>query len=120
MVQEEDCGDEDPQEHFEQFPLTKNYFEALRQIPWSQILSRLGKQLKGSSRPYLKCHVHNESSSSLRLLDNGRWHCYGCDRDGDTFDLVAGHVTPRRGERAVRATIRFFRKKFGIDPKDFV
>lgn len=44
----------------------------------------------GTSRYRLVCSFHGDTDPSLVLYpDTQSWHCFGCGRSGDVFDLIA-------------------------------
>ena len=38
---------------------------------------------------FVCCPLHHEKTASLKLYENGSWHCFGCSRGGSSIDLVA-------------------------------
>lgn len=38
---------------------------------------------------FVCCPLHHEKTASLKLYENGSWHCFGCNRGGSSIDLVA-------------------------------
>lgn len=38
---------------------------------------------------FIVCPLHREKTASLKLYENGSWHCFGCNRGGSSIDLVA-------------------------------
>ena len=38
---------------------------------------------------FICCPLHHEKTASLKLYQNGTWHCFGCNRGGSSIDLVA-------------------------------
>ena len=36
----------------------------------------------------IACPFHADSTPSLHLYDNGKWHCFGCGKHGDVLDFI--------------------------------
>lgn len=36
---------------------------------------------------YICCPLHREKTPSLKLYDDGSWHCFGCGKGGGSIDL---------------------------------
>lgn len=51
----------------------------------AQVLARYG--LHPNKSGFVSCPFHGERTASLKVWDD-HFHCYGCERHGDIFDLV--------------------------------
>lgn len=51
------------------------------------------------------CPFHREKTASLKLYENGSWHCFGCNRGGSSIDLMAAlyDLTPLDAVRRLDA-----------------
>lgn len=38
---------------------------------------------------FICCPLHHEKTPSLKLYQNGTWHCFGCGKGGSSIDLMA-------------------------------
>lgn len=45
--------------------------------------------LHPNRRGFICCPLHHEKTASLKLYDDGHWHCFGCNRGGSSIDLMA-------------------------------
>jgi len=92
----------------------KEYFEAIRDLPWEDVLSKFGLNIHygpyGVAFGIIKCIVHHEEHPSLVLYRTGRWHCNGCGCSNDIFDFVETKLN------SYNRAVRFFKRHFGIDP----
>jgi len=65
-----------------------NVFEDVRRL----VCARAAAECYGF-RPnragYITCPFHNERTASLKLYDDGGWHCFGCGAGGSSIDFVS-------------------------------
>lgn len=56
---------------------------------------------------YICCPLHHERTASLKLYDDGHWHCFGCNRGGSSIDLAAAlyDLTPLEAVRKLDADL---------------
>lgn len=69
--------------------------------PWAAVLTRLGipHRVYRSGRIAALCVFHHERTPSLMFWpDSGRFHCLGCQRNGDVIDFVVEHTRLDRAE----------------------
>jgi len=98
------------------------YYEEIRYIGWPKVLKILGFTPKtGNRNRYthwnkMNCCFHKERNNSLFIFyDSSSFTCFGCWESGDIFEFV---MKFRKYSRI--QTMVFFKKHFGIDPKNFL
>ena len=67
--------------------------EAIRKVDLVSLSEKLGLEVrKVSGGGYIRCPFHDEKTPSLRLNSKGKYqgkfHCYGCAKNGDALDLI--------------------------------
>lgn len=86
-------------------PIRRDHdLDELRSIPSATFVPMLtGREVDRAG--FVQCPLHadgQERSPSLHLsVQDGRWHCFGCQRGGDLFDFFAalnGRGVPAGGE----------------------
>lgn len=95
----------------------KKYYENVSNIPWEQILKKLGytSKKKENGRYLLNCLFHKDLSASLVIYEKTlSYHCYGCGCGGDKFNFVERFF--KRNSKRAKA---FFKKHFRIDASHF-
>lgn len=77
--------------------------EARRLVTARQVAEHYG--LHPSRSGFVCCPLHHEKTGSLKLYDDGHWHCFGCNRGGSSIDLVAAlyDLTPLEAVRRLNA-----------------
>lgn len=69
--------------------------------PWSEVLTRLGirhRQYR-SGRVAALCVFHRERTPSLMFWpESGRFHCHGCQHNGDLIDFLVDYARLDRAE----------------------
>lgn len=45
--------------------------------------------LRPNRSGFICCPLHQEKTASLKLYDDGSWHCFGCGKGGSSIDLAA-------------------------------
>lgn len=66
---------------------TKLLVQEIKQINLRDALEFYG--VKFDSRGAAQCPLHQEKTASFRLYKSGkRWHCFGCNADGDLIQFV--------------------------------
>lgn len=68
--------------------MRNDIFEAVRQL----VPTRAAAELYGfhpNRAGYICCPFHNEKTASLKLYDDGGWHCFGCGAGGSSIDFTA-------------------------------
>lgn len=67
--------------------MTDIFAEARRLVSAREVAELNG--LRPSRSGFICCPLHREKTASLKLYENGSWHCFGCNRGGSSIDLVA-------------------------------
>lgn len=64
--------------------------EQIKQISIVAFLSELGFKIqRRGSHLFVLCPIHGERSASMAIYPNkNKWHCFGCAKHGDIFDLA--------------------------------
>ena len=44
-----------------------------------------------NSKGYTRCVFHSDKTPSMKVYDNGTFHCFGCGANGDVIDFVKQH-----------------------------
>lgn len=67
--------------------------------------SRRALRLHPNRSGFVRCPLHSEKTASLKLYDDGHWHCFGCNRGGSSIDLAAAlyDLTPLEAVRKLDA-----------------
>lgn len=57
---------------------------------------------------FICCPFHQERTASLKLYQNGTWHCFGCNRGGSSIDFMAAlyGLTPLEAVRRLNDDFR--------------
>ncbi len=81
-----------------------HFLERLRdQLPVSQVVGQRVKLNRKGKEHWGLCPFHHEKSPSFKVNDDrGRYHCFGCGKDGDIVTFVMeteGHSFPEAVER---------------------
>ena len=53
-------------------------------------------------RGYARCVFHEEKTPSMRIYDNGSFHCFGCGATGDVIDFVRKYYDLNLQQAVVR------------------
>ena len=62
--------------------------DRIRAVPVSDIIGTSPSRNSGNRWLY-RCPLHNEDTASFTwYVDQNRWHCYGCQQNGDVIALV--------------------------------
>jgi DNA primase len=62
--------------------------EAIRAVPLNYLVEVLtGQEVPPSGA--MRCLLHGDRDPSLKLYDDGHFHCFGCQAHGSAFDLAA-------------------------------
>ena len=77
--------------------------EARRFVTARQVAEHYG--LHPNRSGFVCCPLHHEKTGSLKLYDDGHWHCFGCNRGGSSIDLMAAlyDLTPLDAVRRLDA-----------------
>ena len=77
--------------------------EARRLVTARQVAEHYG--LHPNRSGFICCPLHHEKTGSLKLYDDGHWHCFGCNRGGSSIDLMAAlyDLTPLDAVRRLDA-----------------
>lgn len=67
--------------------MTDIFAEARRLVSAREVAELNG--LHPNRSGFVCCPLHHEKTASLKLYENGSWHCFGCNRGGSSIDLVA-------------------------------
>lgn len=69
---------------------TPDFLDRLRdQIPVSQVVGQRVKLNRKGKEQWGLCPFHNEKSPSFKVNDDrGRYHCFGCGKDGDIVTFL--------------------------------
>ncbi len=69
---------------------TPDFLDRLRdQIPVSQVVGQRVKLSRKGKEQWGLCPFHNEKSPSFKVNDDrGRYHCFGCGKDGDIVTFL--------------------------------
>lgn len=88
------------------------FAEARRLVSARQVAEHYG--LHPNRSGFVRCPLHGEKTPSLKLYDDGHWHCFGCNRGGSSIDLAAAlyDLTPLD---AVRQLDRDFSLNLPLD-----
>lgn len=68
--------------------LLKHYIDIVKTIPLESALAFYGLEI--DNKHFALCPFHLEKTPSLKIFPDGRWHCFGCERNGDLIDYVQG------------------------------
>ncbi len=67
--------------------MRSNVFDDVRRL----VSARIAAECYGfmpNRAGYIRCPFHNERTASLKLFDDGGWHCFGCHAGGSSIDFV--------------------------------
>lgn len=65
-------------------------FKICRRVPAFEIALKEGLHLcRRGSRYWASCPLHGEETPSLMFDEDGKWHCFGCNRGGDSVAFYA-------------------------------
>lgn len=68
--------------------MKESVFDAAKRVSAVDVAERAGMRLKRNGRRYWACCCfHDEKTPSMMFDENGRFHCFGCQADGDAIDL---------------------------------
>lgn len=79
-------------------------FQEARRLVSAREIAELNG-LHPNRRGFVCCPLHHEKTGSLKLYDDGHWHCFGCNRGGSSIDLMAAlyDLTPLDAVRRLDA-----------------
>lgn len=61
-------------------------FDETRRLVSARDIAELNG-LQPNRSGYICCPLHREKTPSLKLYDDGSWHCFGCGKGGSSIDL---------------------------------
>lgn len=68
--------------------MCKNLIEKIKsKISIEMVLEKYGYEINKNSMSI--CPIHQDTNPSLKIFEDGHFHCYGCGAKGDVIDLVA-------------------------------